>query len=132
LDVGCGSGVLAICAAALGASTALAIDIDATSVGEARINVNKNGFSSNIEVLCVSLENTNDGFYLVMANILIDSILLISEEPKSKLKSEGPLLVSGFRDTRKDEVIQRFRELGLSLDKELSNEGWGALSFKTH
>jgi ribosomal protein L11 methyltransferase len=130
--VGCGSGVLAICAAALGASTALAIDIDATSVGEARINVNKNGFSSNIEVLCVSLENTNDGFYLVMANILIDSILLISEEPKSKLKSEGLLLVSGFRDTRKDEVIQRFRELGLSLDKELSNEGWGALSFKTH
>lgn len=130
--MGCGSGVLAICAAALGASTALAIDIDATSVGEARINVNKNGFSSNIEVLCVSLENTNDGFYLVMANILIDSILLISEEPKSKLKSEGLLLVSGFRDTRKDEVIQRFRELGLSLDKELSNEGWGALSFKTH
>jgi len=130
--VGCGSGVLAICAAALGASTALAIDIDATSVGEARINVNKNGFSSNIEVLCGSLENTNDGFYLVMANILIDSILLISEEPKSKLKSEGLLLVSGFRDTRKDEVIQRFRELGLSLDKELSNEGWGALSFKTH
>lgn len=132
LDVGCGSGVLAICAAALGASTALAIDIDATSVGEARINVNKNGFSSNIEVLCGSLENTNHSFDLVMANILIDSILLISDELKSKLKSDGLLLVSGIRDTRKDEVIQRFRELGLSLDKELCNEGWVALSFKTH
>ncbi|MGH7807140.1 MAG: 50S ribosomal protein L11 methyltransferase [Thermodesulfobacteriota bacterium] len=132
LDVGCGSGVLGICAVALGASMALAMDIDATSAGEARINVEKNGFSSNIEVLCGSLELSNDDFDVVIANILTDSIVLLSEELKAKLKPDGALLLSGIHEARKEKVIQRFRELGLFLDRELSEEGWVCLLFKTH
>ena len=130
LDVGCGSGVLGICAVALGASMALAMDIDATSAGEARINVEKNGFSSNIEVLCGSLELSNDDFDVVIANILTDSIVLLSEELKARLKPEGLLLLSGIHDARKEKVIHRFRGLGLLLEKELSEEGWVALLFK--
>ena len=132
LDVGCGSGVLGICAVALGASMALAMDIDATSAGEARINVEQNGLSPNIEVLCGSLELTNDDFDLVIANILTDSIVLLSEELKAKLKPDGLLLLSGIHDARKEKVIHRFRGLGLFLDKELSEEGWVCLLFKTH
>jgi ribosomal protein L11 methyltransferase len=130
LDVGCGSGILAICAVALGADMALALDIETGVVEEAKINVSKNGFSSNIEVMCGSLEITSDTFDLVVANVLIDAILLMSEELKSKLKPNGLLLVSGIHDIRKEEIINRFRELGLDLDKELSEEGWVALVFK--
>jgi ribosomal protein L11 methyltransferase len=132
LDVGCGSGVLAICAVALGANRALAMDIDATSAGEARMNVEKNGFSSNIEVLCGSLELSDDDFDVVMANILTDSIVLLSEELKAKLKPGGLLLLSGIHDARKEKVIDRFQALGLFLDAQLSDEGWVCLLFKTH
>lgn len=130
LDVGCGSGVLGICAVALGATMALAMDIDATSAGEARINVEQNGLSPNIEVLCGSLELTHDNFDVVIANILTDSIVLLSEELKARLKADGLLLLSGIHDARKEKVIHRFRALGLFLDKELSEEGWVALLFK--
>ncbi len=52
LDIGCGSGILGICSVALGANMILAIDIDAGVVDEAKINVEKNGFSTRIQVLC--------------------------------------------------------------------------------
>ena len=130
LDVGCGSGVLVICSVALGANKALAVDIESTSVGEAKINVETNGFSSNIQVLCGSIDVANGEFDLIVANILADSVLSISEELRSKLKPDGLLLISGIHDTRKEEVINRFRELGLLLDKESSEDGWVALLFE--
>src|SRR5882724_2095144 len=92
LDVGCGSGVLAICAVALGASMALALDIDPLIVNETKINVEKNGFSSTVQVLCGSLESVRDKFDLILANIVTNEILKISEELKSKLKSDGLIL----------------------------------------
>ncbi|MER3447813.1 MAG: hypothetical protein C4291_13725 [Candidatus Dadabacteria bacterium] len=130
LDVGCGTGVLALCAAALGADTVLALDVDPIAVEEAKINVKKNGFS-NIQVMYDSLKGINDKFDLVLANLGTVEILNISEELKSKLKSDGLLLVSGIWLTgQKEMVVQRFRELGLFPDEELSEGGWIALLFK--
>jgi ribosomal protein L11 methyltransferase len=131
LDVGCGSGILAICAVALGANTALALDIDPVAVEEARINVEKNGFSSKIRIVHGTLNSINDKFDLVLANLTASNILSLSEKLKSKLKSDGLLLVSGIWLTkRKEGVIHRFQELGLFLDKELSAGEWFALLFK--
>jgi ribosomal protein L11 methyltransferase len=130
LDVGCGSGVLAICAVVLGANKALAVDIESTSVWEAKVNVEKNGFSSDIQVLCGSSDVANGEFDLIVANILADAILSIDEELKSKLKPDGLLLVSGIHEARKGEIVDRFRGLGLYIEIELSEDGWVALLFK--
>jgi len=130
LDVGCGTGVLAICATALGADTALAIDVDPVAVEEARINVKKNGFS-NIQIVYDSIKSVRDEFDLVLANLGTVEILNMSEELKSKLKRDGLLLISGIWLTgQKEQVINRFKELGLSLDRESSAGGWIALLFK--
>lgn len=130
LDVGCGTGVLALCAAALGANAVLALDVDPIAVEEAKINVKKNGFS-NIQVVYDSLRGISDKFDLVLANLGTIEILNISEELKSRLKSDSLLLVSGIWLTgQKEMVVHRFRELGLLMDEELSEGGWIALLFK--
>lgn len=130
LDVGCGSGVLAICAVTLGARKALAVDIESASVEEAKVNVERNGFSSDIQVLCGSSDVANGEFDLIVANILADAIFSIGEELKSKLKPDGLLLVSGIHEARKEEIVDRFRGLGLYIQNELCEDGWVALLFK--
>lgn len=132
LDVGCGSGVLAICAVALGAGTVLATDIEAGIAAEAESNARRNGFSSNMRVSYEPLESIGGTFDLVSASILTDVILSISGELKSKLKPNGLLLVSGIHDEQKEkeQVIHRFKELGLSLNKQTSEDGWVALLFR--
>ena len=130
LDVGCGSGILAICSAALGASIALALDVEPVVTIEAKKNIIKNGFSSKIKVICGSLESVSGAFDLVIANIVTHEILRISEELKAKLKTEGLLLVSGIYNIRKQEITYRFWELGLFLEKEWSEAEWVALLFK--
>ncbi len=101
------------------------------AVEEAKINVKKNGFSSNIQIVYDSLDGVNDRFDLVLANLTTPQILNISEKLKSKLKSDGWLLVSGIWFTKQEEdVISRFRELNLFLDRKSSEGGWVALLFK--
>ncbi|HLE24528.1 MAG TPA: 50S ribosomal protein L11 methyltransferase [Thermodesulfobacteriota bacterium] len=130
LDVGCGTGVLSICAALLGANRVLALDVDPLAVEETRINIKKNGFT-NIQVVYDSLKGVHEKFDLVIANLGTTEILNISDELKYKLKDEGFLLLSGiWLDGQKEMVIQRFKELGLCLDEELYEGGWIALSFR--
>jgi len=132
LDVGCGTGVLSICAALLGANRVLALDVDPIAVEEARINIKKSGFT-NIQVVYDSLKGVHEKFDLVIANLGMTEILNISDELKYKLKDEGLLLLSGiWLDGQKEMVVNRFQELGLHLDEELYEGGWIALWFKSN
>ncbi|HXG30929.1 MAG TPA: 50S ribosomal protein L11 methyltransferase [Thermodesulfobacteriota bacterium] len=129
LDVGCGTGVLAISAMALGAKVALAIDVDPVAVEEARTNAKKNGFSD-IQIVYDSIKGVRDKFDLVIANLGTSEILNMSGDLKSRLRKNGLLLVSGIWSTgQKERVIDRFGELGLSLDRESSIGEWIALLF---
>jgi ribosomal protein L11 methyltransferase len=130
LDIGCGTGVLSICAAALGANLVVALDVDPVAVEETKINVEKNGFS-NIQIVYDSLKAVSDKFDLVLANLGTVEILNLAEQLKYKIESEGILIVSGIWLTgQKETVVDRFRELGLFLDKEFSEGGWIALVFR--
>ena len=129
LDVGCGSGILAICAVALGAKTAQGFDIKISIVNEARENVARNGLSSKIEVHLGTIEAVDDKFDLITANILIDLIDLISNELASRMKPNGHLIVSGFRNEHRDDVEKKFIDLGLILKYQLHEDEWSALLF---
>ena len=83
LDVGCGTGVLAICAVALGANMALALDVDPVAVEETKTNVNKMGFSCKIQVVYDSLDGAGDRFDLVLANLTTTQILRSSRYSSS-------------------------------------------------
>lgn len=129
LDVGCGSGILAICAVALGAKAAQGLDIKISIVNEARENVARNALSSKIEVHLGTIERVNDKFDLITANILIDLIDLMSDELASRLKPNGYLIVSGFRNEDGDDVRKKFNALGLKLEYQLKEGEWSAMLF---
>lgn len=124
LDVGCGSGVLSLCAAALGAARVTGLDIDNIIVNEAWENVSTNGLESEIEIVLGSIEDIEGSFDLVTANILIGSMLPISVLLKEKVNPGGLLLLSGIKDTESELVIERFSGLGLSLIEKDADKEW--------
>jgi ribosomal protein L11 methyltransferase len=129
LDVGCGSGILAICAVALGAKAAQGLDIKISIVNEARENAARNGLSSKIEFHLGTIESVNERFDLITANILIDLIDLMSDELSSKMKPDGYIIISGFRNEHRDDVKKKFIDLGLTLKYQLHEDEWSALLF---
>lgn len=124
LDVGCGSGILSLYAAALGAKHVTGLDIDNIIVNEACANVSRNSLESKIDIVLGSIEDIEGVFDLVAANILIGSILPMSGELKNKLKPGALLLISGIKDTESDIVLDRFTALGLSLLRKDTDKEW--------
>ena len=131
LDVGCGSAVLSIASATLGAEKIIGVDIDNAITLEANSNVEKNGFTSKIGIILGSVEDVSNKFDLVVANILIASILAISQDLVNRLNPQGTILLSGIKDEEKQQAIDKFSELGFHLDEMFEEKGWVALVFKS-
>lgn len=129
LDIGCGSGILGISSAMLGAENVLAIDIDPLAVDEARNNVKINSVDSRVCVTNNSIEDVKGQFELVVANIIRDELIRMAKEIKSVLEENGILLVSGIFENRKERAISRFKEIGFSLNREFMDGGWVAIWF---
>lgn len=130
LDVGCGSAVLSLASAALGADEIVGVDIDQIITNEANHNKQQNGFSSQINVVLGSIENVSGKFDIVIANILIDSIIAISSEIRERVSEGGTILLSGIKDEQKNRAIDKFSEFGYKLEKEYQEREWVALVFK--
>ncbi len=106
LDVGCGSGILAIGALLLGASSALGVDIDRIAVDTAAQNAKINGVQDKFTVICGDLTAKVTGKYdLVAANIVADAIIALSKEVKRFMKPETVCIMSGIIDLREQEVL---------------------------
>ena len=129
LDLGCGSGILGISSAMLGAESVLAIDIDPLAVDEARKNVKINRLDSKVHVANISIEDVRGKFELVVANLVRDELIRMVKEIRSVMEENGILLVSGIFEDRKERAISRFKEIGFSLSREFSEGGWVAIWF---
>lgn len=130
LDVGCGSGVLSIASASLGADDIVGVDIDNAITLEANSNKEENGFSSKIKIILGSIDDVPGKFDLVVANILIDSIVTISPEIQERVNDGGKILLSGIKDEQKYRAIDKLSEFDYILEKEYQEKGWVALVFK--
>ncbi len=115
LDVGTGSGILAISAAKLGAKEVIAIDVDLDAVETARKNVHLNNVHEQVFVSNMPLWEIEGPFDLVLANIDRDSLLLLSKELSAQVASNGLLLLSGILDHQAEAIEQGFSNLGLKL-----------------
>jgi len=129
LDVGCGSGILAIAALKLGVDEAVGLDIDPLAVQEAKKNSEKNGVFHRIKLFCGYLESLRGKFDFIVANISIEAILLMKNELKSRLENKGKLLVSGIPYTRMGEVVSGLEKAGFIVERELRDGEWVALLF---
>ncbi len=130
LDMGTGTGVLAILAEKLGAKSVYAPDIDIWSYENALENVDLNGCSK-IEVAHGghSLVETKK-FDIVIANInkniLIEHLSVYSEV----LNTNGKLLISGFFETDKDDLIEVAAKFGFVFEDIFTKEGWALIEFR--
>jgi ribosomal protein L11 methyltransferase len=131
LDLGCGSGILGISVAMLGAEGVLGIDIDPIAVEEARKNTERNGVSSKVRIFYGPLDDIQGRFDLIVTNIVTDELLRMKEEIKSVMEKDAILLISGVSELKKDVAISGFKEVGLSLNREFADSGWVAIWFSS-
>ena len=131
LDVGCGSGILAICASKLGAKKCYAYDIDPVAVKVSKENVKDNGVD-NIECgVSDLLAGVKEGKYdVITANIVADIIIRMLPDI-SKFMHRGTILVlSGIIDERCDDVYASISKNDFEIVEEIHENGWCAISVK--
>lgn len=127
LDIGCGSGILAVASVLLGAHSAVGVDIDAQSVKTAKENAEINGVASKTEFFIGDLADKVSGKYeIVCANIVADIIIRLFDSVADFMTDDGILIISGIIDMRADEVKQSAAEHGFKIKEELMRENWCA------
>jgi len=136
IDVGCGSGILSIAAALMGASEVLAVDIDNAAVISTRENAAANGVLDKIETGIGSVKEVKSGLFsrrratLVMANILAPVIIRLFDGGLADLiGSNGRIILSGILAEQSDSVKAAAEVHGLQLLEKLQMEDWVALVF---
>ena len=115
LDVGTGSGVLALAAVALGAVSAIGFDLDAVAIEAADDAARSNGLAARVRFECAPIERieAGPGFGLVVANLLKRELLPIAGEIAGRLGRGGSLILAGLLEEDAEEVAARFAPLGL-------------------
>lgn len=130
LDVGCGSGILAICAKLLGSGRTVGVDIDDVAVRVAKENAELNG-CKDIELLCGDLATDIIGtFDVICANIVADAILRLAKDLPSLMHDKSICIVSGIIDTRRSEVEEGLIAVGLTPVRVEEQNGWAAIACK--
>lgn len=116
LDLGSGTGILAIAAARLGAATVMAVDLDQDAVRSCAENVSLNGLEEQVQSVCGELSAVADHcFDLVLANIYIDILLPLADQLVSMTRRGGQLLLSGIPLQDKYDIVQRYTSLGCRI-----------------
>ena len=128
LDVGCGSGILAIAAALLGARSVLGIDTDPLAVETTRQNAALNGPEARLEARTGSLPlELGEPFDLVLANLVASVLVDLASELGAVLRPGGRLIAGGIFGDRESEVREAFASAGLRVVGRLSETDWVAL-----
>jgi ribosomal protein L11 methyltransferase len=129
LDVGSGSGVLSIACALLGAEEVQGIDIAQVALEVAPENAALNGVAGKCHFSLTQLEKIEGTFDLVVANVL-GPLLREMCEPLCARAAGGMLLVSGFKEAERDELLALFVARGPKLHLSVPREGWCTALFR--
>lgn len=116
LDVGCGSGILALVALALGAERAVAIDIDQEAIDVTVENAARNGMQDRVEASTTPLEEISTVSPIVLANIEARVLIPMAEELQKHVAPGGLLLLSGILVPQKDDVRAAYPNMELLAD----------------
>ena len=129
IDVGCGSGILGLAAAKLGASDVLAIDLDELAVKVAGENIEKNGLSSVVRAVHGDLlEHREEKADVIVANIIADVICFLCGPAKNHLLPGGVFICSGIIREREDDVQRALAQAGYTVCNRLEKGEWVCLA----
>ena len=127
LDIGCGSGILAIASVLLGAKKGFGVDIDAVAVKVAKENAAMNGIAEKVEFVEGDLADKVKGKYsIICANIVADVIIRLLANVENYLEDNGVIILSGIIDTRAHDVIASINANGYNIVEEVRLENWYA------
>ena len=130
LDVGTGTGVLAIAACRAGAAAALGVDTNPDAVRNARENAQKNDVADCVTVREDSVDGAPEtGYDIVVVNITRRVLLGLLPDLLSHLTTDGTLLLSGVLQPQGDSVLDAAEAHSLHLDAEATEDGWWAARF---
>ncbi|MEG1993884.1 MAG: 50S ribosomal protein L11 methyltransferase, partial [Oscillospiraceae bacterium] len=131
LDIGTGSGILAITAKLLGAVDVCGCDIDKLATTIAGENAKMNGVKNSIEFYCGNLlEHCTKKYDVVCANIVADIILDLIPNVHNALKEDGIFIISGIIEMRTDDIFTALDEYGYDVVEQIDNGGWFAFACK--
>ena len=131
LDIGTGSGILAIAALKLGAAVAEGVDIDPVAVRTAGENAALNGVADKLTVLVGDLSDKASGKYdIITANIVANAIMSLAPAVPGLMADDAVFIASGIIDSRKDEVIAALESAGLAVLEVKEKRGWECIVCK--
>ena len=129
IDIGTGTGILAIAAAHMGAKPVLATDLDAVAVRVAAENVKINGFEGVIDVRCGDLldvvEESGD---VVIANIIADVIVNLAKPVRERIVDGGLFICSGISVERREDVLKALKDADYEVLDDLTEGEWCAMA----
>jgi len=133
LDVGTGTGILAMASLLFGAKQVVAIDNDPDAVRVAQENIDQNGLSENIAVSTTPVEQIQGSFPLVIANIVHDVLVAMAPTLTRLNTSGGHLVLAGILSGAQEEnIIQVYQNLGYALLSRQYQDEWVALQLQRH
>jgi len=131
IDVGTGTGVLAIASVLLGANYALGIDNDEWCYENALENIDQNHVLGKVEFRLAEIGNLAEhDFDLLLANIQKDVLLLIAKDISTKVKEGGTIILSGLLFSDEADIFECYTKLGLSNIDKMQLDEWISLVFK--
>ena len=131
IDIGCGSGILSIAAAHLGAQRVIAVDLDKLAVKVSKENVELNGFSDTVDVRYGDLtEVIDEKADVIVANIIADIIAKLSENIADFMKKDGYFISSGIINDKKDFVISKLIDNNFEIVEERNDGEWNCIVCK--
>lgn len=131
LDVGTGSGVLSIASSLLGAKSIYAYDLDEVAVRVAQENIDLNAGTENIHVATGNLlQGVDIQADVIVANILADILINMTEDAYRLVKDEGYLIMSGIISEKWEMVRESAEKAGFFLETHMIQGEWNACVFK--
>jgi ribosomal protein L11 methyltransferase len=129
LDIGTGSGILAIAAVSLGVKKALAIDIDPCSRSEAKKNIRLNNMHHRIQVLDRDIEQINEKFFLITANLRYPTLVRLCSHISKITEQPGMVVVSGIKTHEVTDILDTYTRKGFSCTWKAVEKEWVGMVF---
>jgi ribosomal protein L11 methyltransferase len=133
LDIGIGTGILAVAAIKLGVLHVVGLDVDPDAVAAASVNAARNDCGDHIDVRMEGPESLRDvpSFPLVVANLLAHTHLALASQYRRLVAPDGALILGGILEHEASDVVTALATVGFALRETLVIEGWASLHLDT-
>ena len=130
LDIGTGSGILAITAVLIGIKRAVGIDIDSCARAEAQTNIRLNGLEQRIKILDTRVEDIKEAYALITANLRYPTLKQLCPHMTGIMQKNGAVVLSGINSEEVEDLLDIYGQNGFQCTWRAEEKGWAGLTFE--